>query len=206
MKRLIVSLGATVRAAYPSRRCPLLIVTVASLFAAGGGASIQARPTTTGSSIPDGGDFLKNAEGTWEGTNTLWLKYPENPQESATRMVVSPGRIEYSWAYQDTSQTGTFVFSGGGDQLSVAWTDTWHSKDPMASSGTERDGVVKVTGTYAAGDGPDWSWRTEFRMDGPDQLSIKMYNILPEGLFPDQVERELLAVNMDLTRALSQQP
>jgi len=148
---------------------------------------------------------LRNAEGIWEGTKTLWLKYPENPQESAARVVVSPDRIEYSWAYQDTAQTGTFSFSGGGDRLSALWTDTWHSKDPLACTGTERDGVVKITGTYAAGDGPDWSWRTEFHMDGPDQLRIKMYNILPDGLFPDQAERELLAVDMDLTRARSPQ-
>jgi hypothetical protein len=36
-----------------------------------------------------------------------------------------------------------------------------------------------------------------------DKLNIKMYNILPDSLFPDQAERELLAVNMDLTRAPS---
>ena len=112
---------------------------------------------------------MKNAEGSWEGTNTLWLKYPEDPQESAAKMVVSPARIEYSWAYQGEPQTGTFVFSGSGDQLSAQWTDTWHAKDSMACSGTERDGVVKVTGTYSAGDGPDWSWRTEFRLDAPEQ-------------------------------------
>ena len=58
--------------------------------------------------------------------------------------------------------------------------------------------------TYAAGDGADWSWRTEFRMDAPDQLNIKMYNILPDSPLPDQAERELLAVNMDLTRVPSQ--
>lgn len=149
-------------------------------------------------------DFMKNAEGTWEGTNTLWEMYPENPQESAAKVVVSPGRIEYSWAYQDKPQTGAFEFSGSGDQLSAQWTDTWHSKDPMACSGAEQDGVVKITGTYPAGDGPDWSWRTEFRLDAPDKFNIKMFNILPDSLMPDQAERELLAVNMDLTRTPSQ--
>jgi len=147
---------------------------------------------------------MKKAEGTWEGTNTLWLKYPDNPLESAAKAVVSPGRVEYSWAYEEEEQTGTFEFSGSGGQLSARWTDTWHSKDPLTCSGADQDGVVKVTGTYRAGDGPDWSWRTEFRIDAPDKLSIKMYNILPDSLFPDQAERELLAVNMDLTRVLSQ--
>ena len=147
---------------------------------------------------------MRNAEGIWEGTNTLWMKYPENPQESAAKVVVSPDRIEYSWAYQDKPQTGTFTFSGSAGQLSAQWTDTWHAKDSMACSGTEQDGVVKVTGTYSAGDGPDWSWRTEFRMDARDKFNIKMYNILPDSLFPDQAERELLAVNMDLTRTPSQ--
>ena len=186
------------------RPCRLLIVAVVPLFAACGGENIPAQATTPDNSAQAQGDFMKNAEGTWEGTNTLWMKYPENPQESAAKVVVSPGRIEYSWAHQDKPQTGTFAFSGSGGQLSAQWTDTWHAKDSMACSGTEQDGVVKVTGTYSAGDGPDWSWRTEFRMDAPDKLNIKMYNILPDSLFPDQAERELLAVNMDLTRAPSQ--
>ena len=119
-------------------------------------------------------------------------------------MVVSPGRVEYSWAYEGEPQTGTLAFSGGGDELGVEWTDTWHSKDPMNWKGTEQDGVVKVGGTYPAGDGPDWSWRIEFRMDAPDKLNMKMYNILPDSMMPDRAERELLAVNMDLTPAPSQ--
>jgi hypothetical protein len=180
------------------------MVTAVPLFAACGGQEIPAQLTAPDSSARVQGGLVKNAEGIWEGTNTLWLKYPENPQESPAKVVVSPGRIEYSWAYQDKPQTGTFAFSGSGGQLSAQWTDTWHSKDSMACSGTEQDGVVKVTGTYPAGDGPDWSWRTEFRMDAPDKLNIKMYNILPDSLFPDQAERELLAVNMDVTRAASQ--
>ena len=143
---------------------------------------------------------MKSAQGAWAGTNTLWMKYPENPLESAARVVVSAGRIEYSWAYQGEPQSGTFVFSGSGGELRAQWTDTWHAKDPMACRGTDQDGVVTVTGTYSAGDGPDWSWRTEFRLGGPDRLNIKMYNILPDTLFPDQAERELLAVNMNLTR------
>jgi hypothetical protein len=131
------------------------------------------------------------------------MRYPDNPQESAAKAIVSPGRVEYSWAHEDEPHAGAFAFFGSGGRLRARWTDTWHAKDPMSCSGTEKDGVVKVTGTYSAGDGPDWSWRTEFRVDAPDKLNIKMYNILPDSLFPDQAERELLAVNMDLTRAPS---
>ena len=183
----------------PDIALPRLALVLVLATAAGSGAGTTAPDTSAQAQ----GEFMKNAEGGWEGTNTLWLKYPEDPQESAAKMVVSPGRIEYSWAYQDEPQTGTFAFSGSGDQLSAQWTDTWHAKDSMACIGTEQDGVVIVTGTYSAGDGPDWSWRTEFRLDAPDKLNIKMYNILPDSLLPDQAERELLAVNMDLTRAPS---
>jgi uncharacterized protein YndB with AHSA1/START domain len=185
------------------RPCSLLLVAVVPLFAACGGENTPAQPTTPDNGAPAQADLVKRAEGVWEGTKTLWLKYPDNPQESAARVVVSPSRIEYSWAYQDKPQTGTFAFSGSGDHLSVQWTDTWHAKDSLACTGTERDGVVKVTGTYSAGDGPDWSWRNEFRMDAPDMLNIKMYNILPDSLMPDRAERELLAVNIDLTRTPS---
>ena len=73
---------------------------------------------------------MKSAQGAWAGTNTLWMKYPENPLESAARVVFSAGRIEYSWAYQGEPQSGTFVFSGSGGELRAQWTDTWHAKDP----------------------------------------------------------------------------
>jgi hypothetical protein len=183
---------------------PLLIATVVLLSAACAGENAPPQETTPDNSAQTQEDFMKNAEGTWEGTNTLWLKYPEDPQESAAKVVVSPGRIEYSWAYQDEPQSGKFEFIGGGDRLGAQWSDTFHSKDPMTCNGAEQGGVVKVTGTYAAGDGPDWSWRTEFRMDAPDKLNIKMFNILPESLYPELAERELLAVHMDLTRSGSQ--
>ena len=146
---------------------------------------------------------MKDAEGTWKGTNTLWLKYPDDPLESVAKMVVSPGHVEYSWAYEGEPQAGTFEFSGSGGEIEARWSDTWHSKDPMNWKGAEQDGVLKVGGNYAAGDGPDWSWRIELRTDGPDKLNMKMYNILPDSLMPEQVERELLAVNMDLTRVPS---
>jgi hypothetical protein len=60
------------------------------------------------------------------------------------------------------------------------------------------EGLLSLLGAYAAGEGPDWSWRTVIRMEGA-KLNIKMYNILPDGLYPEQKERELLAVNMDLS-------
>jgi hypothetical protein len=180
----------------------LLRLALVLVLATAGGSCAGTAPPDKGAQTQE--EVMKNVEGPWEGTNTLWLKYPEDPQESAARMVVSPGRVEYSWAYQDEPQTGTFVFSGSGGQLTAQWTDTWHAKDSMACSGTEQDGVVIVTGTYAAGDGPDWSWRTELRLDAPDKLKMKMYNILPDSLLADQAERELLAVHMDLTRAPSQ--
>jgi hypothetical protein len=182
----------------------LLIAVLVLLFAGCAGENAPPQETTPDNNAPTQEDFMKNAEGTWEGTNTLWLKYPEDPQESAATVVVSPGRIEYSWAYQDEPQSGKIEFTGGGERIGAQWTDTWHSKDPMTFKGAEQDGVVKVTGTYAAGDGPDWSWRTEVHMDAPDKLNIKMYNILPDSLYPELAERELLAVDMDLKRSGSQ--
>jgi len=177
-----------------------IVVAAVFLFAACQGQETAAPDTAPETAIPAAGDFMKDAEGSWEGINTLWLQYPNDPQESAATAVVSPGRVEYTWSYKGDPQTGTFEFSGGGERLDAQWTDSWHSKEAMACGGAERDGVVKVTGTYAAGEGPDWSWRTEFRLDAPDKLNIKMYNILPDGLMPEREERELLAVDMNLKR------
>ena len=147
---------------------------------------------------------MEQANGTWEGTNTLWLKYPENPLESPAKVVVSRNRIEYSWVYEGEAQTGTFTFSGSGASIAARWIDSWHSKERLQCNGAEQDGVVRVVGSYSAGDGPDWSWRTEFHMDGPDKFNIRMYNILPDGFMPEHAERELLAVIMELTRAASE--
>jgi hypothetical protein len=43
-------------------------------------------------------------------------------------------------------------------------------------------GPLAVTGAYRDPQGgPDWGWRTEFRPDGADRLTVTAYNISPSG-------------------------
>lgn len=181
------------------RSLPLL---VAIFFSACGGASAALETQSLGAEAPLE-KFWRSAGGTWQGENTLWMKYPENPQTSPAGAVVSANKIVYTWAYQEQPQTGTMLFSAAGDALQTLWTDSWHSKEQRTWTASEADGVLTVSGDYAVKEGPDWSWRIEVRKEAPDRLSIKMYNILPDGVFPDQQPRELLAVKMDLVRSAS---
>jgi len=148
---------------------------------------------------PKQGNLMKEFEGSWQGNNTLWLKYPEDPQVSKAEVVISAGEIRYSWTYKDKPHTGVIKVRGEANALTFEWTDTFHSPKPMLSKGSMEEGVINVLGTYAAGDGPDWSWRTVIHKSEKGKLNIKMYNILPDGLYPEHKERELLAVNMDLS-------
>ena len=46
------------------------------------------------------------------------------------------------------------------------------------------DGVFRVAlfgDSYSAGEGPDWGWRIEVRVPGPDAFLIEMFNIEPGG-------------------------
>lgn len=146
------------------------------------------------------GVFMKNVEGSWHGKKTLWTKYPDNPQESDIELVVSSGLVEYQWSYEGKAQMGTFKIAKGDTGVRVEWVDSWHSKDVLVSTGSEGNGVTKVSGTYSMGDGPAWTWRTEFYANDPAHFSIKMFNVLPDGLYPEMKERELPAVVIELTR------
>lgn len=69
------------------------------------------------------------------------------------------------------------------------------SPDLMVCSGGLNEAGKKLilNGTYGSGEGPDWGWRTEFNLTGPDTLVMEAYNITPDG-------QEALAVRAKLTR------
>ena len=138
--------------------------------------------------------MLSSAIGTWQGTKKLWIHDPDAPALCDTEVVVSADRVSYTWSFQGEPQSGTIELSKEGDRVRAQWTDTWHSPETMASEGTDTDGRIVVTGAYAAGDGPDWSWRTELDLSTPGGFGLKMFNIMPTG-------EERIAVHMELTAA-----
>lgn len=54
--------------------------------------------------------------------------------------------------------------------------------------------VPSVLGSYPAGEGPDWGWRTTLEMRGRDNLVISHYNITPGG-------EESIGVEIDYKRS-----
>jgi hypothetical protein len=138
--------------------------------------------------------MLASAIGTWKGTKKLWLQDPNSPELCDTEVVVSANRVSYTWSFRGSPQSGVIELSKTDDLVHAAWTDTWHSTETMESEGTDSDDRIVFTGTYAAGDGPDWSWRTELDLSAPAGFGLKMFNIMPTG-------EEQIAVHMELTPA-----
>ena len=65
----------------------------------------------------------------------------------------------------------------------------------MSFVGHATDGSAEFSGFYAAPPGPDWGWRIVIRSVSPNELTIVMHNISPEG-------QEDLAVQIDYARSV----
>ncbi|MFT7617407.1 MAG: hypothetical protein ACI97A_001043 [Planctomycetota bacterium] len=125
--------------------------------------------------------LLDRALGQFEGPNLLWFEDPKQPEESVSKLLVSANRIQYDWQFRGDTKTGTLDFTFDGQDVEVTWVDTFHAKEAMTCTGTHDDEVIKVVCQYGAEYGDPWSWRTEIRSPGADQLLIEMYNIHPDG-------------------------
>jgi hypothetical protein len=141
--------------------------------------------------------------GRWQGSNRLWLYDPNEPaSESAATAVFKPtgqgkiGTLEYTWAYDGEPQQGFLMFSQVGENVLVAWVDSWHYHDGIMhmKGAVEASGELWVKGSYAAPPGPDWGWRLALHPDAADQFRLIMHNISPDG-------EEMLAVEAVFTRA-----
>lgn len=140
--------------------------------------------------------------GSWAGTSTLhrsWLEGEEKTHAAASALRIdltaSYANVGYTWHLDGEAQQGTLIITSGAEATTAAWTDTWHADSTIFqfTGGTGDDGVLRLNGTYPAGDGPDWGWRIEFEATG-DGMQMRMVNIDPEGV-------EEWAVQADYRRA-----
>lgn len=147
--------------------------------------------------------FYADLAGDWTGINSLWLQPGTEAHKSDMTAQFKPTAkgayflMTYSWAWKDKPQAGVFLLGGQGEKATATWGDSWHqTPEPMQCHGTLSDDGRKIIlhGSYAASSGPDWGWRTEFTLLGPDVLRMAAYNITPEG-------QEALAIRAELTRA-----
>jgi hypothetical protein len=147
---------------------------------------------------------LIDCAGDWNGTNRLYVDPKGKPDESDSRLVITPLlgnsflRIDQTWSYQGKPQEGSMLvgFNPDAQEVSLHWIDTFHmGRKVMACTGAAgQDQSIDVLGSYSAPPGPDWAWRITVESKGTSKLEIRMFNIDPD-------RREALAVHASYMRA-----
>jgi hypothetical protein len=156
---------------------------------------------------------LAALEGDWRAVYHLRgdPSFDSDTQTTATITPVLGGRfvrIDYTWDLDDAldadgPQHGSLLVGHEPDAepapgpVTVVWIDSWHNdRRAMVCPGTLLDGGgVDVFGTFPAGDGPPWGWRTRIEPT-TDGWSMKMWVVTPAG-------EESPAVDAAYRRALS---
>lgn len=114
----------------------------------------------------------------WQGESELWLDPMGNEaQVSPCTMAIDDGIVRYTWAYEGTPHEGSYQLREHG----ADFTDTWHSRAVMPCAAVDGWGLMNVAGTYAAGDGPPWGWRSTLSLRPTGELILQMTNVTPWG-------------------------
>jgi len=120
-------------------------------------------------------------QGTFRGTNRLWLDPAAPPEVSEATLVATADRITYRWARGEPRE-GTITLRGPAASCRADFVDGFHASSGMVLHGHLAEGVLRLYGTYGAGDGsPDWGWRIEIDVGDPDRLTVRMVNVEPSG-------------------------
>lgn len=128
--------------------------------------------------------------GKWEGTNTVWLRPGAPARESKITGEFRPllggnlVRHQYSWTWQGKASTGeeTIAVHKSSARAQVSWFDSFHMPNGLLfSSGNATDNGFTVRGEYGETGKPPWGWRTEYRLEDNDTLTITAFNITPDG-------------------------
>jgi hypothetical protein len=133
-------------------------------------------------------DHLIACAGEWRGTNTLQDPemglQPETTESAANVAPLLDGRfvrIDYTWAYKGTPQSGSMLVGhqAKAGLVTMHWIDTWHNGEKvMALEGTSAE--VDTRGSYSVPGHPDWGWRIRI-VPSADGLAVQMWNVSPEG-------------------------
>ena len=147
-------------------------------------------------------NYYQSLVGEWHGSYSLWLRPGAPARESSInasfKSVVNGNYflMHYSWGKEDDLQRGVFLLGGQEQAVTATWGDSFYSApNPMHCKDelNKGDSKLVLNGNYAAGEGPDWGWRTEFTRKGPNSLLMEAFNITPDGL-------EGLAVRAEMER------
>jgi hypothetical protein len=131
--------------------------------------------------------------GAWTGKNRLYFDGKELDSDSTAEVSAAGQRrlvsLAYTWAYEGEAQEGLIAFPArlGEQPVDAALFDTWHTGGGLMvmKASWREDGVVVMTGSYAAPTGPDWGWRIELSAPRPSALLIRHFNLMPDG--PEEI-------------------
>lgn len=128
--------------------------------------------------------------GSWNGTNDLRIMPTDDYRQSPAGVTAGVTAhdfvtISYTWAEGGKPQDGVLLLGGTSAAAKAVWADSWHTaKDWLNLAGeVGADGVLRLTGSYPAPEGPDWGWQIHI---APADGRITMHNVVP-GHDPYQV-------------------
>jgi len=127
--------------------------------------------------------------GDWAGTTQTWFMPGELGDESETTGSVRSilgGRFvvhEYRGSLAGEAMEGqaTLGFHIAENRFVCAWVDSVQNGTAVLLSAGEPGAIdaISVLGSYDAGDGSRWGWRTAFAQPFADELVVSHFNIPP---------------------------
>ena len=133
--------------------------------------------------------------GRFQGPNRLWMMPGTPAHRSDGTLLVTADRVSIRWSYEGVAKEGELVLTGPAPSCRGAFTDTFHAADGLVLHGRVDGAQVLLYGTYPAGDGsPDWGWRIVLDFGDLEHFTLRMFNVLPDGV-------EALAVDLRGARA-----
>lgn len=150
--------------------------------------------------------LLARLAGNWKGTCKTWFEPGKladtQPITAHIRRVLGGRFVTHRYKSQLMGQTMRGHALLGHDlargKFIASWSDSCHNGTTIMNSVQDREpetNAFSVLGHYPDGQGgPDWGWRTEYRIEGDDKLTVRHFNIAPKM-------GEALAVEIKYTRA-----
>lgn len=139
----------------------------------------------------DKSSLLKTYCGQWTGTTRTWFEPDTLADESAWYATIQPiltgSHIQYDYTgmLQGQPLEGKAIigYNTMSAQFEMAWIDSFHqSAGIMFCKGSETATGFNVVGSYVVDEaGTTWGWRTTFEMIEPNHLTLRAFNIAPDG-------------------------
>ena len=136
---------------------------------------------------------LARLAGGWKGLARTFIEPGKPPLEAAWEGRMAPVlggrflRFEYRSELFGAPLAGELLvaYESGEGLWRTSWVDSFHTGTAILVSvgdGAPTAQPVSVRGSYFAAPGhPHWGWRTEFHDGEAGSITLRMYNISPEG-------------------------